>query len=159
MILQRKSGLITSSRAKQRGTIGHFQSTIVVSAGVVPVVTVTGSNLLINVLSGFVELEFRPNGQVWWQGFSGFSQLSPDTDWIIPNDHASSEYDIRYVNFAGDPLFSEPAAENVWIDLGADRTWSLTGLSPGNVCTFDVEIRLGVTTLSSAEYQLVAAIP
>ena len=119
--------------------------------------TLSGA-LIINVISGFADLEFRTDGTVWSNAFAGWNQISVATDWIIPNGRASSSYDIRYTNLVGDALFSAPAAQNVWIAMSANRKYSQSGSAPlGKNSTFDIEMRLAAVTLDTGEYQLIAS--
>ncbi len=88
-----------------------------------------------------------------------YVQVDSATDWIIPNETASSEYEVRVTNVVGDAFTSSPGADGTWFDLSTARTWTLTHAdsSGTDTVTFDFEIRRGSSgaALVSAEYTLI----
>jgi hypothetical protein len=93
-----------------------------------------------------------------------YTQISAATDWIIPNGAASSDYDVRITGVTfntGTVWDSEASPEDVWINLGSDRLWSVDDDSSTAVdnhdVSFTIEIRgPGGTTLSSGAYRIEA---
>jgi len=92
--------------------------------------------------------------------FTGFVQIDSGTDWIIPNGAADSTYDVRVTNVVGDPFTTDPVADDVWINLGSARTWTIQDPNSAagfKLVTFDLEIRKdGGAPLASTEYSLKA---
>ncbi len=94
-----------------------------------------------------------------------YSQIDAATDWIFPNEGASSDFDVRVTNVvwnsAATGFDTEAASEDTWIDLGSARTWSIqdtTSSAVGNKdVNFDIEIRDNAgTTVATGAYQLIA---
>ena len=108
-----------------------------------------------NVLTNVAAIRIGLDGIVEKRDFGGLAQIDSATDWVIPNETADGDHDVRYTNLTGDALTTFPAAEDTWIDLSADREY---GMASGT-CTFDIEIRdpLG-TTVASDSYTLLAAL-
>jgi hypothetical protein len=80
-------------------------------------------------------------------------QIDAAADWITPNDAADSSYELRYTNAVGDIFTTESSAEDVWVDLSVDRFYRIARVPTGtDTVTCDFEIRLGGSTLASAEY-------
>ncbi len=109
-------------------------------------------------------VRFNSNGTVQKREGASYVQIDASTDWIIPNGDANSTYDVRITNVvwtSGSAFFVEAAAEDVWINLGSNREWSVqdnTGTAAGSKdVSFTVEIRKdGGAVLDSATYSLSA---
>lgn len=120
--------------------------------------SLTGTTIT-NGISGVAGVRIGSDGIVESIAFIE-NQIFPDTDWVIPNGVASADYDVRYTNLTGDPLTSAPAAEDVWVDLSVDRTFSVGVIFPNTAnTTLTIEIRdpLGVT-VASGTYTLIASV-
>lgn len=85
-------------------------------------------------------------------------QLSPLTDWVIPNFLVSlATYHVRITNVtwtsgSATNWVSQAAANDTWVQVTGDLTWSVQG---GNVrFTLEISDDAGSTTLASAEYTL-----
>ena len=54
----------------------------------------------------------------------GFSEIpfAPDTDWIIPNDSASVNYEIR-AHVTSGPLVGGSSATEIFLTLDTERNW------------------------------------
>jgi hypothetical protein len=94
-----------------------------------------------------------------------YAPIDAATDWIMPNSAATSTYEVRItaVTFnAGSAFASEAAAEDAWIDLSANREWTVQDTNAGPAGNQDVdftlEIRLGSSgnALKSGSYTLLA---
>ena len=80
-------------------------------------------------------------------------------DWITPTSEASGDYDVRFTNLnvtsgSGD-WTSEAAADDTFIDLGTQRTWTnnrTTAQTSTFSCDFEVRDGGGAATTGSASY-------
>jgi hypothetical protein len=80
-------------------------------------------------------------------------QIDAATDWIIPNESAPGTYEIRYTNRVGDIFTSESTVEDAWGALSTGQTYRISRVQVGtDTVTCDFEIRLGGTTIATAEY-------
>lgn len=120
------------------------------------IVTLSGETVLtvdaVSPYDTFVAFRFNTDGTLDKGtsingGALNFSQIDSATDWIIPNDAASIDYDVRIVSITG-TLTSLAAAENTWIDLGTARTWTLNSTIQENItvtATFEIRDPVGTT--------------
>lgn len=146
-----------------------FVSPLGTAAGAPFVSNVTLSGEIISSIGpGYTRavLWIMADGTVWADYYSlGSIQVDVATDWIVPNEHADSSYEVRFTNLttsgtmvvAGYDLFIPFADEGVWIDLSENRSmiaWTANALNPISV-TFDLEIRKdGGAVLATGSYAL-----
>lgn len=114
-----------------------------------------------SALAGF---QFRPNGNVYKVTGSGQFQVSSATDWIRPDTLAPGTYYIRIVNVNWTSISQVwnqiDSPEDTWIDLTANRTWSVLDGTPfagsDKDVSFDVEIKRGAAgpTVATGTYSL-----
>ena len=129
---------------------------MLVAARAGPVVTLSGETVS-NVLTGVASLFLNADGTMDKTDFGGRVQIDAATDWIIPNSSASADFDMRYTNLVGDALSTEPAAEDTWINCGAEREMTISG---SKTSTFDIEIRdPSGSTVASTSYSLLSGSP
>jgi hypothetical protein len=101
-------------------------------------------------------LQVRADGTLYEQRNNGTPrQLNAALDWIKPNFYADSTFDVRITNvvwISGSPAFNgQAAAPDTWIDLSADREWSV---HDGQV-KFDIQIRKdGGPVLASQKFSI-----
>lgn len=80
----------------------------------------------------------KDNAGITWTGIG---------NWINPAAAASSDYDVRFTNFnggGGGDWTTEAAADDTWIDLGAQRIYTMNSTSGGTISfTCDFEVRDG----------------
>jgi hypothetical protein len=86
-----------------------------------------------------------------------YAQISADTDWVIPNNMANADHDVRVTNVVHNGHAgwnSQAAADDTWIDLGTNRLWDIQSSSAEDInTTFDIEIRDGTgTTVATGSY-------
>ena len=84
-------------------------------------------------------------------------QLSPSTDWIIPNGAAPGTYRCRHINRTGDAYNFVTAAVNVWSALTSQYEIQQIDNSPtagGQSTTATIEIDDGTTLQDSASYNV-----
>lgn len=109
-------------------------------------------------------VRFNSDGTVDKLVHGTWYQIDASTDWIDPNGDADSTYDVRITNVswtAGSSFNVSAAAEDIWINLGSNREWSVidTNSGPAGIqnVSFTVEIRKDDgPVLDSATYTLVA---
>lgn len=130
--------------------------------------TVTISGESVTVVSSTTSSQSRAGIRVNTDGTidkrvgNTYTQIDSATDWIIPNGSASSTYQIRITNVTwlqGSAFNTAAAAADTWIDMSADREWSIADTAPGGTgireVTFDLEIRLGEgATIDSGSFYL-----
>lgn len=65
--------------------------------------------------------------------------------WITPQSEASSVYDVRFTNLSqsmgSTDWTTEAAADNIWIDIGATRTW-LSNKTTAGIRQFSVDFEV-----------------
>lgn len=85
----------------------------------------------------------------------GVVQINADTDWVLPNSAAPSDYEVRLTVSAGSAPTTGPAV-NTWHALTTSREWRLTfpGGGPGtDTGTWLIEIRRsGGSVIDSGSY-------
>ena len=76
-------------------------------------------------------------------GSPAYSQISAGTDWIIPNDSATSLYEIRCSNVTANTWGLGSEVIDTWVDLSVAREWTYYRAAPlGTSSLFcDFEIR------------------
>ena len=126
-------------------------------------VTVSGESVTHDTdVTATAGIRFNSDGTVDKREGSSYTQVDTSTDWIDPNGAADSTYDVRITSVVwtnGSSFFVEAASEDVWIDLGSDREWSVqdtqsSGLGRKTV-SFTVEIRKDEgAVIDSATYSL-----
>ena len=130
-------------------------------------VTLSGESVSVNGALADAGIRFNSDGTVDKVENGTYTQVDSSTDWIIPNGAASSLYDVRITNvvdIGGSPEgfnHASAAAEDVWINLGANREWAVENVGTGGSSsvgyTFDVEIRYnGGSVLDSASYTVLS---
>lgn len=131
-------------------------------------ITLSGANISSTSGSGPVvcRLDINMDGTIdHWDGPSSTAtQLSPSTDWIIPNDAASQVYQVMFDNVAGTLGAGTTLSEGVWSPMDQDhqivcrRTGAQGNGQTG--LTFDLHIRLGSSggVLATGAYTLQAEI-
>lgn len=91
-----------------------------------------------------------------------YTQIDAATDWIIPNDAALSEYEVRYTGHSGEPFQEFAATENTWIAISAAREWKVINSSGGTTETANAtfEIRRGSSgnALDTGAYTFIAEV-
>ena len=104
-------------------------------------------------------IRINQDGTVDRRTGSGYGQVFPLTDWIIPNGDAPDDYEVRLESLTGDP-FDFGAAVGVWLPLSAaDREWFQQRATNGtDSCTAVFGIRKGSSgpALITAEYTFIA---
>ena len=106
----------------------------------------------------------RTDGTIDQQANGTTTQLSPTTDWIIPNSAAATDYEFRVTGVTWDidpPFSTSPGVDEAWYDLtGGDLSWFVQDLSStaagANNVSFTLEVRKGSsgTALASATYNI-----
>lgn len=147
------SRLILPSRFRQRGSITHFQSGVAASGGLV--ITLAGGAggdvIQVDPISPYdssVAIRFNPDGTVETGNEinGGGINWSDDGTWIDPLGEADGTYDVRFTNLsqiAGVGNWTiEAAADDTWINLGAQRVWVSTKTVAGERrFSVDFEVR------------------
>lgn len=91
-----------------------------------------------------VSIRFKTDGTIEIDVGAGYVDVG---DWITPVDRADNAYDVRFTNFngaGGGDWTSEAAADNVWVDLGTTRTWTMASAVEESISfTCDFEVRDG----------------
>ena len=140
---------------------------IAAAAGKGPLVTLSGETIIdgSTIRATTAGIRVGSNGIIEKLVNVTLTQIDSATDWIIPNNAASIDYDVRITNvvFTTGTVFSAAAAvEDTWIDLGTDRSWNVADTDSSTPAgdtfiTFDLQIRdpSGVT-VASTEYILKA---
>ncbi len=129
-------------------------------------VTLSGETIF-SVGPGYTRalLWIMADGTMWRDTYLGSIQIDAATDWVLPNEHADSSYEVRFINLttsgtlivAGYDLFVPFADENVWIDLSENRAMIVWTANEDNPIQagFDLEIRKdGGAVLATAHYQI-----
>ena len=103
---------------------------------------------------------FNADGTVDQNRNESVTQIDSATDWIIPNEKASGDYDVRYTGLTGDALDIAAAAEDAWIALSSDREFGLTQTVIGTKdTTVTIEIRgPDGSTIDSASYRFITEV-
>lgn len=131
---------------------GTWQTVFAAAAGTV---TVSGETIVGATSSGTARagVIFRANGKVAKTVNGTESQIDASTDWIIPNDEATSLYEVRYTG--GTETWTVKAAnQDTWTDLSTDREWRVennVGDITANIVTFEIRFN-GGSVLDSATY-------
>ena len=138
-----------------------FLAGILMRSGGIGNVNLDGHDIIAPLVAGVsvAQLRFNMDGTVDEnENLGGYVQIDPATDWIIPNNLASGQYEVRYTNLTVGAFSAEAAAEDVWIDLSADRQWTISRAILGtSTVTADFQIRRnGGAVLATAEYTLEA---
>lgn len=142
--------------------LGHHINSPVPVTGVVTVSGEHVDDFGIN-REGRAVIVFRQDGTVDKIVNATPTQIDVSTDWIIPNNAAPSNYEIRYTGLTGDPLdASTSAAENIWrqVTLG---DYFFEQRAPNNLDNFEstitIEVRKGSSggALDSATYVIHAS--
>lgn len=141
MVLFRKWGQLVS---------GAIQS-VVASAVPSHPVTLSGGNLTgTRTLGGFpfnraeASIYVRADGTIDQSLVAGgVSQISPDTDWIIPNGDASSEYEVMVHEESNTLNTGFGDAVDTWLALSQDRNWGVEHFNAvgSYSCTITLSIR------------------
>jgi len=132
-----------------------------------PIVTLSGHNFL--VTDGASPFDSKSGFRINTDGtldeldvLNGaaavYTQVDAATDWIIPNDAAAADYEMRVTNVVhtGHAGWTGAAsADDVWIDLSSNREWFIVSTSAQVITTdFDIQVRRGSgVTLASNTYQ------
>lgn len=127
------------------------------SAGQTVVVTLSGESIIHNSGGGGATagIRFNGSGTIDERTGASYSQIDGGTDWIRPNEAASSIYEVRCTNKSATAWTTEAAAEDVWVDMSTNREWQLVESGGGIlVIVCDFEIRLSGTTLASTQYTI-----
>lgn len=117
------------------------------TGGIGGVVTVSGEAVNDSDSGGATGgIRFNSDGTIDKLEGASYSQIDSGTDWIIPNIAASGDFDVRCTNVSSgtsDDWTTEPAAEDVWINLGSDREWKMAVSAPFGLhdLTCDFEVR------------------
>ncbi len=131
-----------------------------------PAVTLTGATIsdsdVLGTLSSSAQLSVLGNGTVTANLLNdgvGAFQLSPSTDWIIPNGSAPDDYEVRATVNSG---AVSSGTTGTWLPLTSDRSWivSCAGSGSSAAANLTIEIRKGAgAALASAVYVLTADVP
>jgi hypothetical protein len=140
--------------------LGAFLASCVGSS---PSVTLSGASINdTDGVSATAGIRFNSDGTIDKNEGGVYSQIGSTTDWIIPNGAASADYDVRYTTAASPNDFTaKAAAQNTWIDLGANREWSLTLSSPDTHLTGDITFEIrnpGGVTVATGVYSFTATV-
>jgi hypothetical protein len=145
----------------------HFQSVVASGSSAVPgVVTVSGESIaeISAVATTTAGIRVGTDGFITERRGGSYFSIDTGTDWIIPHTSASSLYECRITSVSftvGSGWLVQAAADDIWIDLSANREWSVQDTNSGaagrKVVSFTLEIRLnGGAVLDSASYTLEA---
>lgn len=109
-----------------------------------------------NATAGF---RINQDGTIDEQSAGSYTQVDGTTDWIIPNDLAPGDYEVRYTNVSGTGAGDETAtaAEDTWYELssGAFEVTLTASVVESKSITFDFEIRDGAdNTRATGEYTI-----
>lgn len=125
---------------------------------------VTTVNLTNNGVSVFdpnsatAGFRFNSDGTVDRQQLGSYVQVNASTDWIIPNEEASADYEIFATH---DALSSGTVLGDVldtWLSLGSNREWYVA-CTGNDVSDVDLVISIrfdGGPVLTSANFSMIA---
>ena len=145
---------------------------IVAALGGGPKLAVSGETIIdtqITATDAFATLIFNTDGTVDKEITSGVTQIDPATDWILPNNAASSAYQVRAQDIVWDSSgdgesfsISSIPTDNTWADLGTIRKLQIIQASDTPAVkqvTFTLELRIGTgPVVLAASYTLKAEV-
>lgn len=104
----------------------------------------------------FAEIKFESDGDIiTTTNTSGGSDVG---DWINPKASASSSYEIKATYTDAPDLINATFSGtlNTWLNLGTNRSWSMTMPDDGGVdgAGLQIEIRLGSTVLDTTNVSI-----
>lgn len=90
-----------------------------------------------------IDLKFDQDGGIYTQeNLGGYVKIG---DWLLPNEAAPGDYQIRYTGLTGDPLTGATAAEDTWhaIASGDFVMWNIdTSGAPADGPDSDITVEL-----------------
>jgi hypothetical protein len=127
------------------------------------ILTLSGDLTIFGTDTQVTGVRFNSDGTVD-KRIATYTQISPTTDWIIPNGDAPDLFEVMTDNWvdvggSGGGFNQVAAAEGVWIALTSNREWNVLAAAPdgssSSAMTFDAHIRWkDNATIVSGSYRI-----